>query len=162
MTTPRVAPGAVVSVTYTMHGEDGALLEQVDIPVSYVHGASGPLLPLIEQALDGLAVGAAVTVTLAPEEGFGPHDPGLEFTDDVENVPEELRQIGERFTAEGPDGRELSFVVTRIANGRLTVDANHPFAGRTLSCTVRVVELREATPAERQSGIPDTPGPRLQ
>lgn len=162
MAGPRVAPGAVVSVTYTMHGEDGALLEQVDIPVSYVHGAAGPLLPRIEQALEGAAVGDAVTVTLTPEEGFGEHDPGLEFTDDLENVPEELRQVGERFSAEGPDGRELSFVVTRIHQGRLTVDANHPFAGRTLSCTVRVVDLRAATPAERQSGVPDAPGQRLQ
>lgn len=161
-TEERVGRGKVVSVTYAMRDERGEIIEYVDIPVSYVHGAGGPLFPRIEEALEGRLVGDSVAVTLSPEDGFGARNPGLVFTDDLDNVPPDLRQTGARFEAEGPDGKHLEFVVTEIAGGRLTVDANHPFAGKTVSFDVTVRAIREASDTERRSGVPDTDPPTLQ
>ncbi|MHB1950348.1 MAG: FKBP-type peptidyl-prolyl cis-trans isomerase [Acidiferrobacteraceae bacterium] len=150
-----VSPGAVVSVTYVMRDDAGGIVEYVDVPVDYVHGAEGgSLLPKVERALEGHVAGDRLQITLSPEEGFGPKDEGLVFTDDLENVPPELRRLGARFSAESADGRRLEFRVSHIADGRLTVDANHPFAGRTIVFDVTVRNVRPATDAERRSGIP--------
>ena len=90
----RVGPNKVVSITYRILDEDGSLLEQVDLPVSYVHGGHSNLIEKVERALEGHAVGDEVEVTLEPEEGFGEHDPSLTYTDDLANVPEQFRRLG--------------------------------------------------------------------
>jgi FKBP-type peptidyl-prolyl cis-trans isomerase SlyD len=149
-----VSPNKVVSVTYTLRNQRGELFEQRDLPVAYLHGSGADLFPEIERALNGKPVGARVTVTLGPEQAFGAHDPKLTFTDDLDNVPPELRRIGAEFEAESAKGEARVFVVTRIENGRLTVDANHPLAGQTVVFEVTVADIRDATPEEIQSGRP--------
>ncbi len=150
-----VATGTVVSVTYVMRDERGEIIEYVDVPVAYVHGASGgTLLPKVEQVLEGHVAGDRLSVTLAPEEGFGPRDERLIFSDDIENAPPELRHVGARFDAESADGKRLEFRVSHVGDRHLTVDANHPFAGRTVIVEVTVQNVRAATDAERRSGVP--------
>ncbi|MHB8414061.1 MAG: FKBP-type peptidyl-prolyl cis-trans isomerase [Acidiferrobacteraceae bacterium] len=150
-----IAPGVVVSVTYVMRDEQGEIIEYVDVPVAYVHGATGgTLLPKVEQILEGHVAGDRLSVTLAPEEGFGLRDEGLIFSDDIENAPPELRHVGARFDAESADGKRLEFRVSHIGERHLTVDANHPFAGRTVVFEVTVQNVRAATDAERRSGVP--------
>lgn len=147
----------VVSVTYTLRNQRGELYEQRDLPVAYLHGSGADLFPEIEQALHGKPVGARVTVTLKPEQAFGAHDPKLTFTDDIDNVPPELRRIGAELEAENAKGETRVFVVTRIENGKLTVDANHPLAGQTVIFEVKVADIRDATPEEIRSGRPHSP-----
>jgi FKBP-type peptidyl-prolyl cis-trans isomerase SlyD len=154
-----VSRNKVVSVTYTLRNQHGELFEQRDLPVSYLHGSGADLFPEIEQALNGKPVGARVTITLGPEQAFGAHDPKLAFTDDIENVPPELRRLGAEFEAENAKGEARLFVVTRIENGKLTVDANHPLAGQTVTFDVTVVAIRDATQAEISSGRPSDSQP---
>jgi FKBP-type peptidyl-prolyl cis-trans isomerase SlyD len=98
-------------------------------------------------------------VTLGPAEAFGAHDAKLTFSDDLENVPPELRQVGMEFEAQSPKGEAMLFRVTRIENGKLTVDANHPLAGQTVTFVVTVQDIRDATDDERKAGRPlDTSG----
>ena len=99
-------------------------------------------------------MGARVSVTLTPEEGFGAHDPKLTFTDELENAPPDLRQIGMEFEAQNANGGSMVFRVTRIADGKITVDANHPFAGQTVIFEVAVQDVRDATPEEIRLGRP--------
>ncbi|HEX9625374.1 MAG TPA: FKBP-type peptidyl-prolyl cis-trans isomerase [Acidiferrobacterales bacterium] len=152
----------VVSITYSLRNANGEIVEHSDMPVQYIHGIGGDLFPQVEQALTGKRVGEHVTVTLPPEEGFGHPDPGLTFTDDVENVPPELRRIGTELEAQNAQGETLKFVVTRIEGGKLTVDANHPFAGQTITFDVTVQDIRDATPDELRSGQPNAPAGPLQ
>lgn len=154
MTAEPIRNGKVVSITYTLLNEQGAVFEQSDVPVSYVHGADSGLFEKVEQALAGKHTGESVHVTLTPEEGFGRHDPALTFTDDLDNVPAELRSVGAQLEAQNARGETLTFVVTRIDNNRLTVDANHPLAGQTVQFHVTVREVRDATPDELRSGQP--------
>jgi FKBP-type peptidyl-prolyl cis-trans isomerase SlyD len=154
-----VSRNKVVSVTYTLRNQQGELYEQRDLPVAYLHGSGADLFPEIERALHGKPVGARVSVTLGPEQAFGAHDPKLTFTDDVENVPPELRRIGAEFEAENAKGEARVFTVTRIDNGRLTVDANHPLAGQTVTFEVTVAAIRDATPDEIRTGRPSDSQP---
>jgi FKBP-type peptidyl-prolyl cis-trans isomerase SlyD len=152
--TQTVAKDKVVSITYLLRNERGEIFEYRSLPVAYVHGAGSDLFPKIEQALEGRAVGERVTVTLTPEEGFGEHDPKLTFTDDLENAPPELRRVGAEFEAENARGEVIRLTVTRIADGKITVDANHPLAGQTVTFEIEVVDIRDASEEERRTGQP--------
>lgn len=147
-----VQKNKVVTVTYVLRKQDGQIYEYNDMGVTYLHGTDGPLFPKIEAALEGRVAGDTVSVQLSPGEGFGPHDPNLTFTDDIDNVPPEFRRLGAEVDAQNESGETLHFVVTRIADGRLTVDANHPLAGQTVDFDVTVRDVRDATPEELRAG----------
>lgn len=158
MSEPVVAPNKVVAVTYTLRNARGDVFEHRDLPVAYVHGAGSDLFPAIERALEGRRIGERVVVELAPEEAFGWHDPNLTFTDDIDNVPPELRRLGTEVEAQNAKGETLTFIVTHIGGGKLTVDANHPLAGQHVSFEVTVVDIRDATAEEVRAGHPLAPG----
>lgn len=162
MTTDTIRKDKVVSVTYTLHDERGQIFEQSDIAMPYLHGHASGLFDKIEQLLEGRRAGDSIEAALSPEEGFGPHDPALTFTDDLENVPPELRLMGAQLEAQNADGETLKFVVTRIENGKLTVDANHPLAGQTVKFRVTVRDVRDATADELRTGQPGASGVTLQ
>jgi FKBP-type peptidyl-prolyl cis-trans isomerase SlyD len=143
----------VVSFIYSIVDESGELLEQSDIPISYVHGGEHDLFEKVELALDGAVVGDTVTVQLTPEEGFGAHDPELTYTDSVENVPDEFRRVGADVEMMNDQGDSKKFTVTRIEDGKLTVDGNHPMAGKTIIFRIKVTDIRDATPAEQLNGV---------
>jgi FKBP-type peptidyl-prolyl cis-trans isomerase SlyD len=152
----------VVYITYVILGENNTVLEQYDLPVPYLHGGRSGLLEKVEAALEGKRPGDRVEVTLSPEEGFGPHRPELTFTDDIENVPPEHRHLGSEVEFENERGQRMLFRVTRIADGKLTIDANHPLAGRSLRFVVRVERIRPATLDEIANAMAaDSPFERL-
>jgi len=157
-----IRKGMVVSVTYTLHDERGQIFEQSDIPVPYLHGHASGLFDKVEQLLEGRHSGDSIEATLSPEEGFGPHNPALTFTDDLENVPPKLRHLGASLEAQNASGEMLTFVVKRIESGKLTVDANHPMAGQSVKFRVTVRDVRDATPDELRAGLPGASGVTLQ
>jgi FKBP-type peptidyl-prolyl cis-trans isomerase SlyD len=163
MSAQVVTRNKVVLLTYTVRdAADGAVLEVHEMPIGYVHGCGAEMFPKLAQALEGKGVGERITVTLSPEEGFGPRDPGLTFTDDLDNVPPELRAVGREFEAANASGETRTFVVTAIADGKLTVDANHPFAGKTVRFEIRIEDIRDATAEEIRAGYPQAGPVTLQ
>jgi FKBP-type peptidyl-prolyl cis-trans isomerase SlyD len=149
-----VTRNKVVYLTYTIWDQAGRLFEQYDLPIGYVHGVNGPLFEKIEQALEGKKTGDKVEVVLAPQDGFGEHKAELTFTDDIGNVPPEHRRLGSEVMFENERGEHMEFRVTRIENGRLTVDGNHPLAGQTVKFVVTIVGVRPATLDEIANGMP--------
>jgi FKBP-type peptidyl-prolyl cis-trans isomerase SlyD len=162
MTLDPIRKDKVVSLTYTLCDQRGLVFEQVDVPVSYLHGHASGVFDKIERQLEGRRPGDSLQVTLSPEEGFGRHNPSLAFTDDIENVPPELRYIGAQLEAQNASGEILNFVVTGIGDGKLTVDANHPLAGQTVQFNVTVREVRDATPDELRASQPGAGAVTLQ
>lgn len=150
MTEQRIAAAKLVTLTYRITDTEGRVLEQNDVPVSYLHGGYSELFEKVERALEGKAAGDVVEVTLSPDEGFGDHDPNLTFTDDLDNVPPEFRRIGAEVEMQNEAGDTRTFIVTRIENGQLTVDCNHPFAGKTVRFRIEIQAVRDATPEELQ------------
>jgi FKBP-type peptidyl-prolyl cis-trans isomerase SlyD len=155
MTQPAVIKNKVVSLVYALRNQLGELFEYRNLPVSYVHGAGVDLFPKIEQALEGHVVGDRVEVQLAPVDAFGERDPKLAYTDDIENAPPELRRVGAEFEAQNAQGESIILLVTHIKDGKITVDANHPLAGQTVSFEVTVQAIRDATPEEIAQGRPN-------
>lgn len=153
MAAQKIARHKVVSVTYSVRDQrDDNLMEAVDIPVDYLHGGKVGLFHKIEAALEGKTVGDVVEVTLSPEEGFGPHDPSLTFTDVLENVPPEFRRMGAKAEFHNDQGEKVTMTVTHIDAGTITLDGNHPFAGKTVIFQVRVADIRDATFSEIAAG----------
>ena len=153
----KISKGKVVTLTYSIRSEKGEVLEQNDIPVSYVHGGNSQLLLKVENALEMHKAGDAIEVKVHPEEGFGSHDASLAFTDDLDNVPPEFRSVGARVEMQNDQGETRAFYVTNINEGKLTVDGNHPFAGKTLLFAVKVLGVRDATSEEMANGVDQTP-----
>ena len=150
----QIEANKVVSLTYSILDDKGEILEQSDLPIHYVHGGKSDLFKKLEAALTGKTIGDQVSVTLSPEEGFGPHNPDLTFTDDLENVPEELRFVGAELEAQNANGDALKFVVSEIRESELTVDANHPMAGKTIIFKVKITDIRDASKDEARTGQP--------
>jgi len=161
MTDLIVEDNNVVSFTYSIVDDSGELLEQSDLPISYVHGGKHDLFDKVVQALDGSVIDDSVEVSLTPEEGFGPHDPDLTYTDDIENVPAEFRRIGAEVEMMNDSGESRTFTVTRIDGGKLTVDGNHPMAGKIITFRIKVIDIREATPEELENGVEAMQSPVL-
>ena len=158
MTTQAIAKNKVVHITYSIVNQGGAVVEQRDMPIGYVHGCNSGIFEQVEAALEGRTVGDQVEVTVPPEEGFGPHDPNLAFTDDIDNVPPEFRYVGAEVEMQNENGDTMMFRVSKIEGDQLTVDANHPFAGQTVTFIVDVVDVRDATMDEIVSGMPADAG----
>jgi FKBP-type peptidyl-prolyl cis-trans isomerase SlyD len=143
----------VVSFTYSIVDELGELLEQSDLPISYVHGGKHDLFEKVAEALDGSVIDDTVVVSLTPQEGFGPHDPELTYTDDLDNVPPEFHRIGAQVEMMNDEGESKTFTVTHIVDGKLTVDGNHPMAGKVITFRIKVVDIRDATAEELENGV---------
>src|ERR1051326_9083373 len=90
----QIKRGSLVVFTYQITDPHGEVLERIGMPVSYVHGFGQGLLDKVERSLEGHTAGDVVQVELTPDEGFGPHDPALTFTDDIANVPEQFHHVG--------------------------------------------------------------------
>lgn len=153
MTDSVVGKQKVVAITYSIVSETGEILEQSDIPVYYAHGGVNQMFPDVEAALEGRSVGDSIEVVLPQERAFGAHDPSLTFVDDIDNVPPEFRHVGAEVQMQNDQGETRTFVVSKIEDDKLTVDGNHPFAGKTLTYSVTVNDIRDATDEEMKKGV---------
>ena len=153
MTAQVIAKEVVVSINYKLtDSESGELLDSSEgqEPLKYIHGL-GQIVPGLEKALEGKAVGAQETVTVSPEDGYGDRDesrlisvPKDRFDDDID--------VGDVVQAATADGHHMRLKVTAMEGDNVTLDANHPLAGRTLCFEVEVVDVREATEHELSHG----------
>jgi FKBP-type peptidyl-prolyl cis-trans isomerase SlyD len=159
----RVVRDAYVVLDYVLYDEDGDVVEATDDeggrPIGFVHGYA-TLVPGLERALVGMAAGETREVVVAPEEGYGAHDPELEQWVDRSDFPDELA-LDDEFAAETDDGRELTLRVVEIEGDAVLVDGNHPLAGETLRFDVMVRSVRRATEKEIAETRAHAPRPRL-
>jgi len=149
-----IKPGKYVALTYAIVDHKGDVVEQHDVPLGFVYGSDTELIGSMDKAVVGKRAGDEVEVRVAPEQGFGDHDPGLTYTDDIDNVPPQFRQIGAEVQMQNDNGESKTFYVTRIEDGKVTIDGNHPLAGKELTVRVTIREVRDAREGEDQvSGI---------
>lgn len=146
----RIAKDTVVSLRYELFDSEGELLEKVEAPVSYLHGGYDGIFPLVEEALHDQAVGAQCSVTLQPDDAFGEYDHELVQVEARSAFPEEIA-VGMQFEG-GPEGADeedfMLYTVVEVNDDEVTVDGNHPLAGKTLSFNCTVTGVRPATAEE--------------
>jgi len=142
----------VVTFVYSILDQDGSMLEQSDLPVSYMHGVDGKMYEKVEKSMTDKKVGDEIRVDVPPEDGFGPHDAELTYSDAIENVPAEFCQIGAEAEFEDPQGERITMIVTKIENGQITLDGNHLFAGKTVTFVIKIIDIRDASLEEIERG----------
>ncbi len=92
-----IRTGKLVSLTYSIRDERDNILEQSDLPVSYIQGGNNELIGGMDRAVEGKRAGDEAELELSPDDsGFGPYDPDLTFTDDIDNVPPAVSSFGRR------------------------------------------------------------------
>ena len=126
----------------------GNILTRVEFPIGYVHGANDVLSPEVTAELEGKSVGDIIEVPIDCNQLYGPRDESLVFTDHIENVPEEYREVGTKIVMENEKGETKDFLVTRIDDKTLTVDGNNPLCGRKVIFTLEILTIRDASDEE--------------
>jgi len=158
MSDQRVANKKHVMFSYTIVDSDaGDVLEQVEIPMGYIHGGEQRMFDKVEKAMEGSAIGDEIEVSLSPAESFGEADPELIFTDSIENVPPQFHQVGAEVEFKNDQDEVKSFTVTKIEDGPLTIDGNNPLVGKNITFKVMIHDIRDATEKEIKAGKPSMP-----
>jgi len=138
----------MVSIHYTLRDRDGKLLDSTrtnGVPLQYLHG-SGDMLPGLEEELDGKSVGEKLEIRLPPQRAFGLVDPSLKQIVPIELFEGTELQVGTVLNS-GSDNYQIR-TVTEINGNQVTLDANHPMAGKILYFDVEVMAVRRATMEE--------------
>ena len=130
----------------------GDVLVTVDYPLGYVHGVNDVMSEEVTKALYGKKVGDIIEVPIDTTLLYGERDESLVFTDRIENVPKEYREIGMTISMENEKGEVKSFIVTRFDDETLTVDGNNPLCGRDVTFKLEVLSIRDATEEEIELG----------
>ncbi|MBL8341021.1 MAG: hypothetical protein JNL30_06080 [Rubrivivax sp.] len=148
-----IREGKFVELTYKVTDrKTGHMLTRVEFPLGYVHGHNEILAPTVHMQLEGKAAGDVIDVVIDGNQIFGPRDESLVFSDAIENVPEEYRQVGTSILMENDRGQTRSFLVTHLDDERLTVDGNNPLSGREVVFTLEILTVRDASDDEIKAG----------
>ena len=148
-----VRDGRFVELTYkVIDRKSGHVLTCVEFPLGYVHGHNEILAPSVHKELEGKRAGDKIEVPIDGNRIFGARDESLVFTDDIDNVPEEYRQVGTSILMENDKGQTRSFLVTRVDDETLTVDGNNPLCGREVVFRLEILAVRGATDEEMKAG----------
>lgn len=147
-----ISENAAVLFHYTLTDEEGTQLDSSKgkEPLAYLHGHKN-IIPGLEQAMEGKQADDVMVVTVEAADAYG------EFQEQmIQEVPRKTFQaddinVGMRFEAQTPNG-PMSVVVTEVTDETVTVDGNHPLAGKTLTFDVRIDTVREATEEELTHG----------
>ena len=149
----QIGPNCVVSIYYTLTNDNGEVMDQSPEgkPLLYLHGAAG-IIPGLEKELAGKVAGDAFKVMISPEEGYGPHHPEMVQEIPRSSLPNEIEmELGMLYTVNTNNG-PMNVTVVSITPDSITLDGNHPLAGKVLHFEGQVESVREATPEELDHG----------
>lgn len=137
-----IEEGKSVSVEYTLKLDDGTVVDtNVDgDPMTYKQGGS-EILPALESALHGLAVGDTKEVQLTADQGYGPIQPEGYQEVELDMVPEDAREVGTMLMASSPDGQQQPIRVHEVKEETIVLDFNHPLAGKALNFNVKILAI---------------------
>ena len=154
-----ITKDSVVTFNYSLKDDDGALIDSssADEPLAYLHG-HGNLVPGLERELEGKGAHDKLSVKVTPADGYGDYSREL-----VQKVPRRSLKgianvtVGMRLhaqTAEGP----RAVTVTAVTGDMVTLDGNHPLAGKNLNFDIEILDVRDATAEELAHGHVHGPG----
>jgi len=144
----------VVTMNFTLTDETGNVLDSTDTagPFSYISG-KGMVLPKLEEAVSGMIIGTKKHLTLEAKDGYGEYNDDAVQAVGKENFPEDfVLEAGMEYMASNPDGVQMPFIITSVEDETITIDFNHPLAGKNLNFDLELLDVREATPEELSHG----------
>lgn len=149
----NIAENSVASIHYTLTDGEGKVIDTSEgqEPLAYLHGA-GNIIPGLEKALVGKAVGDKFKVSIPAAEAYGVRDDSM-----VQELPSNMFsgidkiEVGMEFHAETEHGLQV-VTVTSVEGDKVTIDGNHPLAGVDLTFDVEVADVRAASAEELEHG----------
>lgn len=151
----KIAKDTVVSLSYELIDlSGGAVLEKSNDPISYVHGGYDGIFPTVEEALHGKNVGDKVSVKMEPDDAFGEYDHDLVRVEARDLFPKDI-EVGMQLEGGAEDDEDedyMLFTIVEITDKEVTVDGNHPLAGKTLNFNATVTGVRAASKEELDHG----------
>lgn len=148
-----MANNRVVTIHYTLTDDAGTVLDSSRgaEPLSYLEGA-GNIIPGLENELKSLETGAKKNVKVPAKDAYGEKRDDLMVTVARTQFPADIDlKIGDRFRGGAGDHSPI-FQVVDVKDGQVTLDGNHPLAGKDLNFDVEVTETRAATEEELSHG----------
>ena len=137
-----IAEGSKVSIEYTLKLEGDEIVDSNvgEEALVYVQGGNH-IVPGLEKELEGLNVGDEKEVTVSPEEGYGPLNESAYVKVNKAEIPEDAQVVGAQLQAENPQGEMVYPIVTEVVEDSVTLDFNHPLAGKELNFSVKILNI---------------------
>jgi FKBP-type peptidyl-prolyl cis-trans isomerase SlyD len=149
-----IGANKVVTMNFTLTDETGNVLDSTDAggPFSYISG-TGTVLPKLEEAVSIMMIGTKKQLKLEAKDGYGEYNEDAVQAVGKENFPEDfILEAGMEYMASNPDGVQMPFIITNVENETVTVDFNHPLAGKSLNFDLELLDVRDATAEELAHG----------
>ncbi|MBJ3762428.1 peptidylprolyl isomerase [Maribius pontilimi] len=138
--------GDTISMHYSGSLPDGTQFDSSEgrAPLEFTLG-SGMIIPGLDSAIAGMEVGDKKTVTVAPDDAYGAHDPNRVQAVPRDQFPDDLpTEPGTQLQMQTPDGQAVPVMVADATETEVTLDANHPLAGKDLTFAVEIVAIKAA------------------
>jgi peptidylprolyl isomerase len=139
----KAADGDTVQVNYTGKLSDGTVFDSSAgrAPLEFKIGSS-TVIPGFEKAIVGMAVGEKKTITIAADDAYGPRMDGLVKEISRTQLPKDLTpQVGQQLQSTASNGSTLVVTITKVGDTTVTIDANHPLAGKDLTFEIELVKI---------------------
>ena len=140
---PTAQNGSKVKVHYTGKLDDGTVFDssQGREPLDFTVG-QGQVIPGFDRGVEGMEIGESKTVNIPVDQAYGPHQSDGVFDVDRDELPPDMPlQVGMRLQSRHSSGRPIEVTVIRIDDDKVTMDANHPLAGKDLTFEIELVEI---------------------
>ncbi len=150
----KVEAKRVVTLEYKITLTTGELVDSSEMsgPFTYIHGI-GAIIPGLEKGLEGMEEGEEKEIEIPASEGYGERNEELLTVVPRAQFPADANvEVGAEFYTYNEKGEAIPFTITSIDGENVTIDFNHPLAGKDLIAWVKVVGIREATPEEIAHG----------
>lgn len=139
----RAKRGDKVKAHFVGTVEDGGafLNTKEEGPLEFIIG-DGLIIPGLEEGLVDMEVGETKSITISPQEAYGPRREELLVEVSRSDFPEHIQpSVGQFIQLKHKDGSMLDVLIADLDDETVTLDANHPLAGRTLLVDVELVEI---------------------
>lgn len=138
----KIEKGSRVRVHYTGKLADGSVFDssRQGEPLEFTQGEAS-IIPGFEAAVEGHVAGDNITVTIPPDQGYGDSDPDLVFAVARSNVPSHIPlEVGTPLQLANEEG-QMDVTIVEVGPEEVTLDANHPLAGKELSFEIEILEV---------------------
>jgi len=135
--------GNIVQVHYTGTLQDGTMFDTSvgREPLEFTLG-EGRVIPGFEQAVLGMRIGESKTVTIPVKDAYGPHNADMTLVVSREELPGDITpEVGQQLEITGSDGGTIIVIITEVSDTTVTLDANHPLAGKDLTFEIELVSI---------------------
>jgi FKBP-type peptidyl-prolyl cis-trans isomerase 2 len=140
----KVGPGTIVSMDYSLYLKSGEMVATTEgkTPVKFEFG-KGEILSALESKIEGMKAGEKKEIVLTPEEGFGSINYEAIMDVPKSNFPQDVElKEGMTFSLKRDNGKVVPFVIREIKEDMITIDFNHPLAGKTLRFVVKIIDVK--------------------